>query len=92
MARLVLEPGWIEVKAGCEFYHEGLPSSGFMPLNASARAAKLRSIDRHWRDNPRPEAIRRLAKSLGFDRGTDADAVAAIEKFIRETEMEAATS
>jgi hypothetical protein len=87
LGRLCLEPGWREIAAGAEFEYSGTPSNGMVPLNGPARAAKLRSIDRHWRET-RSEQIRRLAKSLGFAAGTDAEASAHIEAFIRETEIQ----
>jgi hypothetical protein len=92
LGHLCLEPGWREIAAGACFEHDGPPTNGMLPLNGPARAAKLRSIDRHWRDNPRPEAIRRLARSLGWTGGTDAEAAAHIEKFIRETESQKETT
>jgi hypothetical protein len=88
IGRLCLEPGWREIAAGACFEFSGRATHGMVPLNAAARKAKLASIDRHWRDNPRPEATRRLARSLGFAGGTDAEAAAHIEKFIRETEIQ----
>jgi hypothetical protein len=91
LARLVLEPGWIEVKAGSEFYHEGPPSNGMLALNAAAKKAKLASISPRWREKRQTE-IFRLARSFGFSHGTDAEAAAHIEKFIQETESQKETS
>jgi hypothetical protein len=88
LARLVLEPGWREIAAGALFEHDGPATSGMMPVNGAARRAKLRSIDRHWRD-VRPQQIHRLARSLGWAGGTDAEAAAHIEAFIKtETQKE----
>ena len=88
LGRLVLEPGWIEVKSGSEFEYSGTPSNGMLPVNAAARAARLKSIPSNWRAAPHPGQIRRIARSLGFAGGTTSEATAAIEAFIRETETQ----
>jgi hypothetical protein len=92
LARLVLEPGWIEVKAGSEFEYSGPPTNGMLPVNAAARAARLKSIPNNWRAAPHPGQIRRLARSVGFAGGTTSEATAAIEAFIRETESQKETT
>jgi hypothetical protein len=92
LGRLVLEMGGIEVKADSEFFHEGAATNGMLPLNAAARAARLKSIPGNWRDAPHPGQIRRIARSLGFNGGTTSEATAAIEAFIRETESQKETT
>ena len=92
ISHLVLEPGGIEVKSGSEFEYSGTPSNGMLPVNAAARAARLKSIPSNWRAAPHPGQIRRLARSLGFAGGTTSEATAAIEAFIRETESQKETT
>jgi hypothetical protein len=91
ISHLVLEPGGIEVKSGCEFFHEGPPSNSMLPVNAAARAARLKSIPSNWRAAPHPGQIRRIARSLGFAGGTTSEATAFIENFI-ETEIQKETT
>jgi hypothetical protein len=90
LGHLCLEPGWREIEDGAVFEHDGPATNGMKPLNRSARKAKLRSMDR-WREKPRVQ-IFRLARSLGFTAGTDAEASAHIEDFIRETESQKETT
>ena len=87
MARLVLEPDARTIEAGEPFEFADEPHAGMLPLNSTARRAKLRFLDAHWRET-RPQQIQRLARSLGWSKGTDAEAEAHIEKFIAETERE----
>jgi hypothetical protein len=91
LGKLCLEPGWREIAAGAVFEHAGPATNGMMPLNAAARKAKLASIGPRWREKRQAE-IFRLARSLGFTGGTDAEASAHIEKFIRETQSQKETA
>jgi hypothetical protein len=76
------------IEAGEQFDWDGIPNNAFRPLNAAARAAKLKSIPLHWREATRPEQTIRLAKSLGYI-GTDGAAARAhIENFETEVEKE----
>jgi hypothetical protein len=72
------------IEAGAEFFYDGAPHFGMVPVTAAGRTAKLKSIDlHHWREARRPEQINRLAKSLGFV-GTDSAAARTfIEVFIK---------
>jgi hypothetical protein len=92
LGKLCLEPGWRTIEDGAEFEYSGAPHVGMEALNASARKAKLASIGPRWRQNLRPQRINRLARSLGFSHGTDAEAAAHIENFIaHETQKETAS-
>jgi hypothetical protein len=91
LGRLCLEPGWRTVEDGAEFEYSGVPSNGMLALNGPARKAKLASIGPRWREKQQAE-IFRLARSLGFTGGTDAEASAHIENFIRATEIQKETS
>jgi hypothetical protein len=71
------------------FDHEGLPNNAFLPLNAAARTARLKSIGNHWRETKHPGQLRRLATSLGWAGGTTGEADTYIENWIaRETQEE----
>jgi hypothetical protein len=87
LGKLCLDPGWRTIEPGAEFEHTGAVTSGMRALNAAARKAKLASIGPRWREKRQAE-IFRLARSVGFDGGSDAEAAAHIENFIRETEKE----
>jgi hypothetical protein len=77
------------IEEGQEFFSEGVPNNGFRPLNAAARAAKLKAIGMRWRENPHPAQFRRLAVSLGFAGGTTAEAQDFIAGWIaHETQKE----
>jgi hypothetical protein len=79
------------IEAGAAFDYDGVPDNSMRPLNAAARAAKLKSIPSNWRAAPHPGQIRRLARSLGFAGGTTSEATAFIENFI-ETEIQKETT
>ena len=69
------------IEADENFFYDGVPHAGMMPVNAAARRAKFRALDRHWRQNPHPQQINRLARSLGHT-GADGEAARAfIEAF-----------
>jgi hypothetical protein len=91
LGKLCLDPGWREIKDGAEFEYSGTPTCGMRPLNRAARVAKLASVGPRWREKRQAE-IFRLARSIGFTGGTDAEAAAHIENFIRETESEKETT
>jgi hypothetical protein len=91
LGRIVLPATGVDgsrtIEADENFFYDGVPNNAFRPLNALARAAKLKSIDRHWRETPHRQ-IGRLAKSLGYHGADSAAAQAFIDEFIRETEKE----
>jgi hypothetical protein len=91
LGKLCLEPGWRTIEDGAVFEHDGPATSGMRALNGPALAAKLKSISPRWREKRQAE-IFRLARSLGFIGGTDAEAAAHIENFIRETESQKETT
>lgn len=93
VGKIYIQPGYREIGDGEEFEYAGAATTPMTPLNAPARAAKLKSIGKRWRE-AKPFHLRRIAKSLGgFSHGTDAEVVACIEEFItRETESQKETS
>jgi hypothetical protein len=93
LARLFLAAGPSSgariIEHGGRFELEGRPNIWMQPLNKAARIAKLRSIDRHWRETQFPGKIRRLAASLGWTGGTTSKASAHIQNWItREERLE----
>ncbi len=81
LGRLVLEPDARTIEAGEQFEFAGEPHAGMLPLNAPARRAKFRALDRHWGENRRPQQINRLARSLGYTGADGEGARAFIEEF-----------
>jgi hypothetical protein len=81
-----------EVAVGASISFEGKPGAALLPLNASARANKLRAIVAGPGPHKPPSPVR-LARSLGFEGHDTAEAKAFINDFVlRETARQTAPS